>query len=76
MNSIEPSQLIPLEPVHQWLRINNIRTIVLMVVREVLNEVAMRDALDRLSETICEYSVLALRQERRPGVSGFESFSR
>jgi hypothetical protein len=42
------SQLIPLEPIDQWMPINNIRTLVFMVVHEILNEDAMRDALDRL----------------------------
>ncbi|KAJ6140212.1 BCL5p [Penicillium samsonianum] len=44
----EISQLIPLEPPDQWVPVNNIRSIVFMVVREILNEGAMRDALDHL----------------------------
>ncbi|KAJ6018167.1 BCL5p [Penicillium sp. IBT 35674x] len=42
------SKLIPLEPIDQWQPIDNIRTIVFLIVREVLNEDAMRNALDRL----------------------------
>lgn len=38
----ENSKLIPLEPIDQWQPIDIIRTIVFLVVREVLNEDAMR----------------------------------
>jgi hypothetical protein len=47
-NGGESSRLIPLEPIDQWVPVNNIRSIVFMVVREILNEDAMRDALDHL----------------------------
>lgn len=42
------SKLIPLEPIDQWQPIDIIRTIVFLVVREVLNENTMHSALDRL----------------------------
>ncbi|KAJ6084528.1 BCL5p [Penicillium sp. IBT 16267x] len=44
----ENSKLIPLEPMDQWQPIDKIRTIVFMIIREILNEDAMHDALDRL----------------------------
>ncbi|KAJ5561842.1 BCL5p [Penicillium sp. DV-2018c] len=44
----ESSRVIPLEPIDQWVPIDNIRSIVFMVVRESLNEDALRHALDRL----------------------------
>lgn len=42
------SKLIPLEPIDQWQPIDKIRTFVFIIVREVLNEDKMHDALDRL----------------------------
>lgn len=39
---------IPLEPIDQWMPIDNIRTLVFLVVRATLDEEAMRSALDRL----------------------------
>ncbi|KAJ5132098.1 BCL5p [Penicillium atrosanguineum] len=42
------SRIIPLEPLDQWKPIDNIRTFVFLVVRAILNEEAMRTALNRL----------------------------
>ncbi|KAJ5565339.1 BCL5p [Penicillium frequentans] len=42
------SKLLPLGPIDQWQPIDIIRTIVFLIVREVLNEDAMRSALNRL----------------------------
>ncbi|KAJ5135663.1 BCL5p [Penicillium bovifimosum] len=47
-NGSESSRLIPLEPIDQWVPINNVRSILFMVIREILNEEAMRDALGHL----------------------------
>ncbi|KAJ5631782.1 BCL5p [Penicillium longicatenatum] len=44
----ENSKLIPLEPIDQWRPIDNIRTIIFIIIRQILDEDAMRDALDRL----------------------------
>lgn len=40
--------ITPLEPKGQWMPIDNIRTMVFIVVREILDEGALRDALDNL----------------------------
>lgn len=42
------SKIIPIEPMDQWLPIDQIRTFLFLVVPEILNEEAMRVALDRL----------------------------
>jgi hypothetical protein len=41
-------QLVPLKPLDQWRPLDNIRSLLFLVVRENLNEEAMRDSLDRL----------------------------
>lgn len=41
-------QIIPLKPLDQWRPLENVRSLLFLVVREVLNEEAMREALDRL----------------------------
>ncbi|KAJ5369881.1 BCL5p protein [Penicillium cataractarum] len=41
-------QIIPLKPLDQWRPLEEIRSLLFLVVRENLNEEAMRDSLDRL----------------------------
>ncbi|KAJ5833144.1 BCL5p [Penicillium riverlandense] len=41
-------KIIPVEPIDQWQPISKIRTFVFLIVTEILNEEAMRAALDRL----------------------------
>lgn len=41
-------QIIPLKPLDQWRPLENVRSLLFLVVREVLNEEAMRESLDRL----------------------------
>jgi hypothetical protein len=62
--SSSDSKIIPLEPIDQWIPIENIRTFVFLVVRETLNEEAMRDALDRLIRN--HLPILGARLETLP----------
>ncbi|KAJ5880384.1 BCL5p protein [Penicillium subrubescens] len=41
-------QIIPLKPLDQWRPLENVRSLLFLVVREILDEKAMRDSLDRL----------------------------
>lgn len=41
-------QIIPLKPLDQWRPLENVRSLLFLVVREKLDEKAMRDSLDRL----------------------------
>lgn len=62
--SSSDSKIIPLEPIDQWIPIDNIRTFVFLVVREALNKEAMRDALDRLTRN--HLPILGARLETLP----------
>ncbi|KAJ5532036.1 BCL5p [Penicillium frequentans] len=73
------SKLLPLEPIDQWQPSDIIRTIVFLIVREVLNEDAMRSALNRLIRD--HLPIIGARIEiiskelRKPGVSASKFLS-